>query len=106
VAVHQHRLGAALASRARGIDFKEQHRRAPGQADHFKFQALNLLGLHPVGRVAQHGLDVAVRGPVRIEHRRLGRDFDVFFQRTQDAAVPGLGDIVKGACAVERGCRQ
>ena len=107
VAVHEHRLarrrGIGSASRActgRG-DLEKQHRRATGQANNFKRQALDLLRLDPAGRISQHGLDVAMLGPLLVEARRLGRNLDVIGDLADDVAVPLRAGVGQGRGSVE-----
>jgi hypothetical protein len=86
VAVHHHGVGAAGAG---GGHLEIDHRRAAFEANDFQRQPGHLLAFHPRGGVAHHAVDVAVAGPVGIEHRALGRDGDVVGERGNDLFVPG-----------------
>ncbi len=74
-----------------GRHFEEDHGRATGQADYFELQTRDLLAFDPGGRIAQHFLDMAVGGPIGIEHRAFGRDGDVLGQGGNDFFIPDLG---------------
>ena len=98
VAIHQHGLGRAGASRR---NFKKQHRRAAFKPDDFQPQAFNLLRLHPRRGIAHHGIDVAVPRPVRIERRRLGGNGDVVGQLLDNVAIPLGGDLGQRLASIE-----
>ena len=93
MAVHQYGVGGAGLGR---VDLEEQHRRAAFEADHFEFQAFDLLRFDPRGGVAHHGVQQALLGPVGREHGRLGGDGDVVGELANNVVVPGLAHPFKG----------
>ena len=99
VTVHQHGVGHGGAG---GRYFKKQHRRATFEADDFDSQALDLLRLGPGRRIAQHGVQMAVRCPVGIEAGGLGRYGNVLGQLLDDIVVPLGCDIGQDALGVEQ----
>ena len=102
VPVHQYRLlaggrgvGGAVRGACAGGHFKKQQRRAPIEPDHLQPQTFHLLGLDPAGSLARDGIQKAVRRPLGVEHRRLGRNADVLRQLGHDLLVPGSADLLE-----------
>jgi len=61
------------------------------------------LRFDPAGGIAQHGLNVAVGGPVCVKRGGLGRDADVVGELAHDVAVPRAGGVVQRLGGIEHG---
>ena len=66
VAIHQHGFGGAGFG---GRHFEKHHRRAPFHPDNLQLEAFHLLRLNPGRRIAHHGVDMAMAGPVLVKGR-------------------------------------
>ena len=106
VAVQQHRLARGRrvpGSPPTGRHLEKQHRRTPFQANDLQPQAGDPAGLDPGRRIAHHGIDVPVLGPLRVEQGRLGGNLDVLAQLAEDVLIPTVTHLVEGARGIKGG---
>jgi hypothetical protein len=88
VSVQQHGSSAGPGN------LEQQDWRTSRQANEFHREARDRLRPNPFLGETDHALDVAMRLPVAVEMRRLGRNADVFDEARDDLAIPLLGDAV------------